>query len=148
MAGSAVVDDRTAHALDRLLRAVPPALLALSITERIVIRDLPDCGLRAVALPVASLAFAHGIPAVFMLPMIVAAAQREVLLDPDNLSAQRQPASSEVIRYVYSNNMLDTEVSNLIAFRSDLDLANPTTLLSRRDGMGQRRGDGTIVAGK
>src|ERR1700731_21470 len=31
LAGPTVVEDRTAHALDRLLRAVPPALLALSI---------------------------------------------------------------------------------------------------------------------
>src|SRR5438874_13332247 len=87
LAGPAVVDDRTAHALDRLLRAVAPALLALSIAERIVICDLPNCGLGAVTLPMASLAFAHGVPAVFMLPMIIATAQSEVLLDPDNLSA-------------------------------------------------------------
>src|ERR1700745_4342173 len=36
LAGPAVVDDRTAHALDRLLRAVPPALLALSMTPMVV----------------------------------------------------------------------------------------------------------------
>ena len=33
LAGPAVVDDRMAHAFDRLLRAVSPALLALSITR-------------------------------------------------------------------------------------------------------------------
>src|SRR5438477_5685651 len=53
LAGAAVVDDRTPHALDRLLRAVPPALLALSIAERIVVGDLPHGGLLAVALPLA-----------------------------------------------------------------------------------------------
>jgi len=44
-AGPAVVDNRTAHALDRLLRGVPPALLALWIGKRIVIADLHtvDC---------------------------------------------------------------------------------------------------------
>jgi len=46
LAGPAVVDDRTPHALDRLLRAVSPALLALSIAERI--GDLPHGGLLAV----------------------------------------------------------------------------------------------------
>src|SRR5271169_5090233 len=43
LTGPAVVEDRTAHALDRLLRAVTPALLALSITEGVIVRDLPDC---------------------------------------------------------------------------------------------------------
>ena len=35
LAGPAVVDDRTAHALDRLLRGVSPALLAQSIAKRV-----------------------------------------------------------------------------------------------------------------
>src|SRR6516165_3156207 len=96
LARAAVVDDRTAHALDRLLGAVSPALLALWIAERIVVGDLPHRGLPAVALPVARLAFAYRIPAVFMAPMIVAAAQREMLLNPDNLRACLQPAGGEV----------------------------------------------------
>src|SRR5215831_8633508 len=74
----AVVDDRTAHALDRLLRAMAPARLALSIAEGIIIGNLPDRALRAVALPAAKPAGAHGVPAVFMAPMIVAAAQSEM----------------------------------------------------------------------
>src|SRR5258707_12873019 len=56
LAGPAVVDNRTAHALDRLLCAMPPALLALPIAERIVVGDLPHGGLLAVALPGSSLA--------------------------------------------------------------------------------------------
>src|SRR5205085_3249745 len=56
LAGPAVVDDRTPHALDRLLRAVSPALLALSISARIVVGDLPHGGLLAVTLPLSSLA--------------------------------------------------------------------------------------------
>src|SRR5438876_3858185 len=56
LAGPAVVDDRAAHALHRLLGTVPPALLALPIAERIVAGDLPDCRLGAIALPVAGLA--------------------------------------------------------------------------------------------
>src|SRR5271165_6288548 len=75
LAGPAVVGDRTSHALDRLLRAMSPTLLALRVAERIVIGDLPDRRLPAVALPVADLAFAHGVPAGFVLPMIIAAVQ-------------------------------------------------------------------------
>src|SRR6201998_4292939 len=96
LAGPAVVDDRTAHALDRLLRAVPPALLALSITERIVVGDLPHRGLLAVILPVASPALAHRVPAVFMTPMVVAATQCKMLLDPDDLRPRRQSASRQI----------------------------------------------------
>src|SRR6516225_2913384 len=85
LAGSAVVDDRTAHALDRLLRGVSPALLPLSIAERIVIGDLPHGGLLAATLPVAWLALAHRVPAGFMAPMVVAAAQCKMRLGPDDL---------------------------------------------------------------
>src|SRR6201981_3900837 len=77
------------------LRAVPPTLLALSVTKRVVVGDLPDRGLRAVAIPLAALALAHRVPAGFMLPVIIAAAQGEVLLDPDDLRAQLQPASRQ-----------------------------------------------------
>src|ERR1700739_970375 len=79
LAGPAVVDDRTPHALDRLLRAVSPALLAPSIAARIVVRDLPRGGLLAVTLPLASLALAHRVPAIFMPPMVVTAAQCKML---------------------------------------------------------------------
>src|SRR5690349_21023193 len=96
LAGPAVVDDRTAHALDRLLRAVSPTLLALSIAERIVVRDLPHGGLLAVTLPLASLALAHRVPAIFMTPMVVAAAHCKMLFDPDDLRPRRQPASCEI----------------------------------------------------
>src|SRR5205085_12412677 len=95
LAGPAVVDDRAAHAFDRLLSAVPPALLALSVAERVVVGDLPDRRLRAVARPVAGLALAHRVPAGFVLPVIVAAAQGKVLLGPDDLSAELQPAGSQ-----------------------------------------------------
>src|ERR1700737_1293007 len=75
LAGPTVVEDRTAHALDRLLGAVPPALLALSIPEGICVGGLPHRGLLAVPLPVANLPHAHRVPAIFMTPMVVAAAQ-------------------------------------------------------------------------
>src|SRR5438874_12184894 len=95
LAGPAVVDDRAAHAFDRLLGAVPPARLALPAAERVVVGDLPDCRLRAVTRPVAGLSLAHRVPAGFVLPVIIAAAQGEVLLAPDKLGAQLQPAGGQ-----------------------------------------------------
>jgi len=55
LARSAVVGDRTAHALHGFLGAVPPALLALRVAKRVVVGDLPHRRLGAVALPVAGL---------------------------------------------------------------------------------------------
>src|SRR4051812_24494148 len=95
LTGPAVVEDRTTHAFDRLLGAMPPALLAPPVAERIVVGNLPDCRLRAVTLPVARLTLAHSVPAGFVLPMIITAAQRKVLLDPDDLSAWLHPASGQ-----------------------------------------------------
>src|SRR5215831_1515804 len=96
LAGPAVVDNRPAHALDRLLRGVPPALFALAIAKRIVVGDLPHGGLLATPLPVASLALAHRVPAGFMTPMVVASAQCEMRLGPDDLSAQLEPAGGQI----------------------------------------------------
>src|SRR6185295_12867964 len=92
LAGPTVVFDRAAHALDRLLGAMPPARLALPVAERVVVGDLPDRGLPAIALPLAGLALAHRVPAGLVLPVIVASAEGEVLLGPDQLGAQLQPA--------------------------------------------------------
>src|SRR6516225_6307468 len=92
LAGPAVVDDRTAHALDRLLRGVSPTLLALTIAKRIVVGDLPHGGLLAATLPMARLALSHRVPAGFMAPMVVAPTQGEMRLGPDDLSAQLKPA--------------------------------------------------------
>ena len=92
---SAVVDNRAAHAFDRLLRAVPPALFALMIAKWVVVGDFPDRRLGAAALPVAGLAFPHGVPAGLVLPVIIATAQCEMLLRPHDLSAQLQSASRQ-----------------------------------------------------
>src|SRR5216683_3484851 len=96
VAGPAVVDHRAPHALHRLLSAMPPALLALPVAKRIVAGNLRDRRLRAVALPVARLAIAHRVPTGFVLPVIIATAQREVLLDPDDLSAKLEPAGDDI----------------------------------------------------
>src|SRR5215472_17396442 len=96
LAGPAVVDDRTAHALDRLLRGVPPARLALAIAKGIVVGDLPHGALLAATLPVACLALAHRVPAGFMAPMVVAPAQGKMRFGPDDLSAQLKPAGDQI----------------------------------------------------
>src|SRR6202022_4467235 len=95
LARPAVVGDRTAHALHGFLWPVPPALLALRVAKRVVVGDRPDRGLGAITLPMAGLARAHRVPAGFVLPVVVAATQGEVLLDPDDLRAQLEAASSE-----------------------------------------------------
>src|SRR5262249_58958349 len=77
LAGAAVVDNRAAHRLDRLLRAVPPALLALRAAKRIVVWKLPDRWLRAVGGPVAGFSLPHGEPAAFVLPVINPAGHME-----------------------------------------------------------------------
>src|SRR5207302_385830 len=61
LARPAVVGDRAAHALNRLLGAMPPGLLALPVAEGVVVSDLPDRRLRAVARPVTGIARAHRI---------------------------------------------------------------------------------------
>jgi len=98
LAGPAIVDNRAAHALDRLLRGVPPALFALSIAKRIVVGDLPHGGLLAATLPVAWLALAPRIPAGFMAPMVVAPTQGEMRFGPDDLSAQLFKGDIELLR--------------------------------------------------
>src|SRR5438309_10492069 len=85
LAGPAVVDDRAAHAFDRLLGAVPPALLALWPAERVVVGDLPDCRLRAVTRPAAGLALAHRVPAGFVLRVIIGAGEGAGVLVPGEL---------------------------------------------------------------
>src|SRR5438128_12556903 len=96
LARPAIVGDRTAHALHGFLCSVPPALLVLRVAPRVVVGDLPHRRLPAVALPVAGLAVAHRVPTGFMLPMVIAAAQGEVLLDPDDLSTRLQPAAGQI----------------------------------------------------
>src|SRR6266446_8313635 len=96
LAWSAVVGDRTAHALYGFLCPVPPALLVLRVAKRVVVGDFPHRRLLAIALPVAGLALTHRVPADFVLPMVIAAAQGEVLLGPDDLSARLQPAAGQI----------------------------------------------------
>jgi hypothetical protein len=74
LARPTVVEDRTAHAFDRLLGAMPPALLALSIAERVIVENFADCCLRTVTLPVARFSVAHRVTAAFVLPVIIATA--------------------------------------------------------------------------
>src|SRR5260370_2554649 len=72
LARPAVVGDRATHAVDRLLGAVPPGLLALPVAERVVVGDLPDRRLRAVTAPVAGIALTHPVHAGALLPIVIA----------------------------------------------------------------------------
>src|SRR6266446_3787067 len=96
LARSAVVGDRTAHALHGFLCPVPRARLALRVAKRVVVGDRPGRGLGAITLPMAGLARAHRVPTGFVLPVVVAATQGEMLLDPDDLSASLQPATGQI----------------------------------------------------
>ena len=96
LAGPAVIVDWAAHALDRLLRAVPPGLLVLLVAKGVVVGKFPDRRLLAVAAPMAGFALPHRVPTGLMLPVVIAAAQREMLFGPDDLSAKLQPASGKI----------------------------------------------------
>src|SRR5205814_1853143 len=55
----------------------------------------PEGCLLAAALPVAGFAVAHRVPAGLVLPVIIAAAQSDMLLGPDDLGTQLKPAGCE-----------------------------------------------------
>src|SRR5262249_35557800 len=65
------------------------------LPKRIVVGDLPHGGLLAVTLPVARFSLSHGVTAAFVLPVVVATAQREVLFDPHDLGSRLQPESRQ-----------------------------------------------------
>ena len=79
LARTAVVEQRPAHALDRLLGAVDGFGVLPAA------RDGPERRLLAVARPVAL--GPHGVPARLVLPMVMTAAQRKAVLCPDDLRA-------------------------------------------------------------
>ena len=87
LAGRGVVLDRPPHAFDRLLGAVAG--------RRLPVRDGPDGGLLAIARPVARLALPDGIPGRLVLPVIVAAADDQPGLVPDDLRADGKAAGLE-----------------------------------------------------
>ena len=85
----AVVEHRPAHALDRLLRAMNGfGVLAAA-------RDRPERGLLAVAGPMAF--GAHRVPAGLMLPVIIAAADDQPLLGPDDLRADGEALALQAV---------------------------------------------------
>jgi hypothetical protein len=61
-------------------------------------RDIPNACLRAVAAPAGALSFLDGVPARLVLPVVVAAADREMLLAPDDLTAQLEIGVDERLR--------------------------------------------------
>src|SRR5205807_639574 len=78
------------HAFDRLLRAVH-GLGVLTAA-----RNGPERGLLAVPGPVAL--GPHGVPARLMLPVIVAAADDEALLGPDDLRPDGEALAGQALR--------------------------------------------------
>ena len=90
LAGARVVRNRDLEETDGFLGAVPgdPVVGGARAAERIEVRDLPHRRLTAIAEPLARTA--HGVPGRFVLPVIVTTTQREVLLPPDNLAADRE----------------------------------------------------------
>src|SRR5262249_40424708 len=73
-----VIFNRPAHALQGLLRAVPVAIVITCV-------DVPKRGLLPVPAPMRGAS--HRIPAGFMLPVIMAAAQGKAVLGPNNLGS-------------------------------------------------------------
>src|SRR5262249_27489287 len=65
--------------------------------HRVQVRDLPDGGLAPIAVP--PTLPAHGVPGWLVRPVIVATAQREVLLLPDDLAADRELGGLEISRH-------------------------------------------------
>src|ERR1700730_4624637 len=84
-----MVPDRPRHALDRLLGAVPRCFFGCpcpATTLRQAVIDFPKRCLLAVALPSGRRAVTHCVPACLVLPMVMATADREMLLGPDDLT--------------------------------------------------------------
>jgi len=66
---------------------MPPGLLTPGVADGAIVGDLPQSGLLSAARPMGLGAVADGVPTGFVLPMIVAPADRKVLLAPDDLRA-------------------------------------------------------------
>ena len=94
-----MVEQRAAHQLHRLLGAVAGDDIVASFAAKpIQVCHLPKRRLFPVAAPSGRLPLANGVPARFMLPVIVAAAQRKVLLGPDDLAADFKAGAFQRLR--------------------------------------------------
>ena len=69
---------------------------ARGAAERVEVRDLPHGGLASIAAPLPFAA--DGVPRGLMPPVVVAATEREVLLLPDDLAANREAGRFEIRR--------------------------------------------------
>ena len=85
-----MVADGSGHALDGLLCAMPSRLVfgLAAPTKAADGRDIPHARLRAVTAPAGALSILDGVPARLVLPVVVTARYREMLLAPDYLTAQ------------------------------------------------------------
>src|SRR5439155_8591802 len=93
------MQDRPTHAFHGLLSSVSGqgvfgfALSALPQS----ITDHPQCGLPTVTLPAGRAGFPHGIPAWFVLDVVVPAADDKMRLAPDDLAADLKPTRFETL---------------------------------------------------
>ena len=86
-----VVEDRPAHALDRLLGPVD------GLGVLVPAGDLPERRLLAIPGPVPLAAFADSVKARFMLPVIIASAQHQAFFGPDELAPDSEAGDLEAL---------------------------------------------------
>src|SRR5204863_32630 len=91
LAGRGVVLDWALHALDGFLRAVPGL-------RRLRLRDIPNGRLRSAPVPVAILSFSHRVPARLVLPVVIAPADNQAPLIPDDLASDRETGAFQAGR--------------------------------------------------
>jgi hypothetical protein len=88
-----VIQDRASHQLHGFLSSMTGSGLEPIAPKGVQVGHLPHRGLRA--LPVGFTPVPNTDPAGFVLPMIMAAAEREMLLDPNNLGADLEVRRQE-----------------------------------------------------
>src|SRR5436309_5322771 len=92
-----VVENGTPHQFQRFLCAVARCFFS-GPANRVQICNLPERRLATIPAPARRLSLAHCIPAGLMMPMVISAAKRKVLLGPDNLTADREAACLQAAR--------------------------------------------------
>src|SRR5438552_73993 len=90
-----MVQNPPSHQLKRLLCSVTSHRVGAVSSERVQVGHLPERRLLAIPCRSPRCTPAYGIPAGLMLPVIVAPPEREMLLAPDDLRTNLEPAALE-----------------------------------------------------
>src|SRR4029077_19347723 len=90
-----VIQDWAAHQLHGFLSSMTGCGLKPIAPKGVQVSHLPHRRLRAIALPMGFTTFPNAQPARFMLPVIMAAAEREVLLNQNNRRADLEVRGHE-----------------------------------------------------